>query len=37
VVDLAGAALRYNARDGLINPSFLAFADRSRDWVALLG
>jgi 3'(2'), 5'-bisphosphate nucleotidase len=36
VLDLAGAPLRYNARDGLINPSFLAFADRSRDWVALL-
>jgi 3'(2'), 5'-bisphosphate nucleotidase len=36
VVDLSGAPLRYNARDGLINPSFLAYADRSRDWVALL-
>jgi 3'(2'), 5'-bisphosphate nucleotidase len=36
VVDLDGAPLRYNARDSLINPSFLAFADRSRDWPALL-
>ncbi len=36
VVDLAGAPLQYNARDSLINPSFLAFADRSRDWAALL-
>jgi 3'(2'), 5'-bisphosphate nucleotidase len=36
VVDLAGAPLRYNTRPGLINPSFLAFADRSRDWPALL-
>jgi 3'(2'), 5'-bisphosphate nucleotidase len=36
VVDLAGAPLCYNAREGLINPSFMAYADRSRDWVALL-
>jgi 3'(2'), 5'-bisphosphate nucleotidase len=36
VVDLDGSPLRYNARDSLINPSFLAFADRSRDWPALL-
>jgi 3'(2'), 5'-bisphosphate nucleotidase len=36
VVDLTGAPLRYNARENLINPSFLAFADRSRDWPALL-
>ena len=36
VVDLSGAPLRYNVRDHLINPSFLAFADRSRDWPALL-
>ncbi len=37
VVDLAGAPLLYNARDTLINPAFLAYADGSRDWVALLG
>jgi 3'(2'), 5'-bisphosphate nucleotidase len=36
VVDLTGTPLRYNARDSLINPSFLAYADRSRDWPALL-
>ena len=36
VVDLNGTPLRYNMRDNLINPSFLAFADRSRDWAALL-
>jgi 3'(2'), 5'-bisphosphate nucleotidase len=36
VVDLTGAPLRYNARESLINPSFLAYADRSRDWPALL-
>jgi 3'(2'), 5'-bisphosphate nucleotidase len=36
VVDMAGAPLRYNARDTLRNPSFMAYADRSRDWVALL-
>lgn len=37
VVDLAtGAPLRYNARDTLINPSFLAYADDSRDWVGQL-
>jgi 3'(2'), 5'-bisphosphate nucleotidase len=36
VVDLTGAPLRYNARDNLINPSFMAYADRSRDWPALL-
>jgi 3'(2'), 5'-bisphosphate nucleotidase len=36
VVDFGGAPLRYNARDNLLNPSFLAYADRSRDWLALL-
>lgn len=36
VVDFAGRALRYNMRDTLINPSFIAFGDSSRDWVALL-
>lgn len=36
VIDLAGAPLLYNAHDDLINPAFLAFGDRSRDWVALL-
>ena len=36
VVDLSGVPLRYNARDTMINPSFMAYADRSRDWAALL-
>lgn len=36
VVDMTGAPLRYNMRDTLINPSFLAYADRSRDWARLL-
>jgi 3'(2'), 5'-bisphosphate nucleotidase len=36
VVDFAGRTLRYNARDTLINPSFIAYADRSRNWPALL-
>jgi 3'(2'), 5'-bisphosphate nucleotidase len=37
VVDLAGRPLRYNVRDDVTNPSFIAFGARSRDWVALLG
>jgi len=36
VVDFSGTPLRYNAGETLTNPSFMAFADRSRDWVALL-
>jgi 3'(2'), 5'-bisphosphate nucleotidase len=36
VVDLAGKPLRYNVRDDVINPSFIAYGDRTRDWVALL-
>jgi 3'(2'), 5'-bisphosphate nucleotidase len=36
VVDLSGQPLRYNMRDDVTNPSFIAYADRSRDWVALL-
>ena len=37
VVDLAGQPLRYNVRDTVTNPSFIVYADRTRDWVALLG
>jgi 3'(2'), 5'-bisphosphate nucleotidase len=37
VVDLARQPLRYNVRDELTNPSFLAYGDSSRDWAALLG
>jgi 3'(2'), 5'-bisphosphate nucleotidase len=36
VVDLQGKPLRYNERDTLLNPSFLAWADDSRDWLQLL-
>ena len=36
VVDLAGQPLRYNQRDSVINPSFMAYGDRSRDWVGML-
>jgi len=35
VADLNGAPLTYNARDTLINPSFAAWADDTRDWLAL--
>ncbi|MDN5865443.1 MAG: 3'(2'),5'-bisphosphate nucleotidase CysQ, partial [Gammaproteobacteria bacterium] len=34
VTDLEGLPLRYNARDTLINPSFLASGDLSRDYLA---
>jgi 3'(2'), 5'-bisphosphate nucleotidase len=36
VVDFSGQPLRYNAHDHVTNPSFIAYADRSRDWAALL-
>ncbi len=36
VVDFQGQPLRYNVRDTLINPSFIAYADPTRDWAALL-
>ena len=36
VVDLDRQPLRYNLRDELTNPSFLAYGDSSRDWAALL-
>jgi 3'(2'), 5'-bisphosphate nucleotidase len=36
VVDLQGRPLRYNERETLLNPSFLAWADHSRDWLQLL-
>ncbi len=37
IVGLDGKPLRYNERDTLINPSFLGWADDSRDWLQLLG
>jgi 3'(2'), 5'-bisphosphate nucleotidase len=36
VVDFEGKPLRYNQRDSTTNPSFIAYADRSRNWPALL-
>ena len=35
VTDMHGEPLRYNARDTLVNPDFIAFADARRDWLAL--
>jgi 3'(2'), 5'-bisphosphate nucleotidase len=37
VVDLQGQPLRYNQRDTLTNPWFMAYADGSRDWIGELG
>lgn len=33
---LAGDRLAYNAKDSLLNPHFVVYGDRSRDWLALL-
>ena len=35
VTTLDGQPLRYNRRDTLLNPSFIAFGDHSRDWSKL--
>jgi 3'(2'), 5'-bisphosphate nucleotidase len=35
VTTLDGAPLRYNERDTLLNPHFMAFGDRSRRWAEL--
>jgi 3'(2'), 5'-bisphosphate nucleotidase len=32
MMDLSGQPLKYNSKDELVNPSFLAFADSARDW-----
>lgn len=37
VITLDGAPLRYNTKQALLNPPFLAFGDVSRDWLQLLG
>ncbi len=37
VTDLAGKPLRYNTKDSLLNPDFIAFGDPSVDWVKLIG
>jgi len=34
MIDLAGRPLRYNSKDVLLNPHFLAFGDQQRDWLA---
>jgi 3'(2'), 5'-bisphosphate nucleotidase len=36
VVTTDGAPLRYNQKAGLLNPNFLAFGDKTRDWLSLL-
>ena len=36
VLTLDGAPLRYNTKAGYLNPHFVAFGSRQRDWVALL-
>ena len=36
VVNLDGAALRYNAKPELLNPHFLVYGDPTRDWIAAL-
>lgn len=37
VLDLQGRALRYNTKESLLNPEFLALGDPSVDWLARLG
>jgi 3'(2'), 5'-bisphosphate nucleotidase len=37
VLDLQGHALRYNTKESLLNPEFLALGDRSVDWLARMG
>ena len=34
VMDLCGEPLQYNAKASLVNPHFLVFGDKSRDWKA---
>jgi 3'(2'), 5'-bisphosphate nucleotidase len=33
MIDTSGQVLRYNAKDDLLNPYFLAFGDTTRDWL----
>jgi len=37
VIEIDGTPLRYNTRDSLLNPHFLVFGDRTRDWRKVLG
>jgi len=34
MIDSSGQPLRYNSKDNLLNPHFLAFGDQRRDWLA---
>jgi 3'(2'), 5'-bisphosphate nucleotidase len=34
MIDTGGRPLRYNSKDDLLNPHFLAFGDGQRDWLA---
>jgi len=34
IMDLVGRPLRYNRKESLLNPHFLAVGDRKRDWLA---
>lgn len=36
VVDRDGAPLRYNTKESVLNPHFVAFGDTARDWVGTL-
>jgi 3'(2'), 5'-bisphosphate nucleotidase len=35
VLDLQGRSFRYNTRDSLLNPDFVAVGDRDADWAML--
>ena len=35
VLDLEGQPLRYNTREAVLNPFFVARGDPGRDWLAL--
>jgi 3'(2'), 5'-bisphosphate nucleotidase len=36
VSTLEGGPLRYNTRESLLNPFFVAYGPKDRDWLALL-
>ena len=36
VIQTDGSRLRYNTKAELLNPHFLVYGDRSRDWLAIL-
>ncbi|HEX7115709.1 MAG TPA: 3'(2'),5'-bisphosphate nucleotidase CysQ [Steroidobacter sp.] len=37
VIQLDGSPLRYNTKADCLNPHFIVFGDRSRDWLSVLG